>query len=263
MLGALIGAGSTLVGGLMNRRAQKDQAKLQKDFAQNAIQWKAADAEKAGISKLYALGANTTSYSPVGVGGGLGDSISNMGQDIGRAIDASGSEPQRAGRMATALQQAQLDGINIDNEIKRTELRSRLATSTQPGHPPAVNDTDSTPHIPGQGNSTIRVEKKVAPASGSDPNRSYGVAPDVDMYRTKFGYAPEVPAELGEAQESQPLAAISWWLRNKLMPAFVDGYKTVPYPAPPGTTWKFNPVFGEYTLIDKLSRGYVGDRYKK
>lgn len=247
MLGALIGAGSSIIGGLMGQSSQNKQMALQKQFAKNAIQWKAADAQKAGISKLYALGANTTSYAPVPVGGGLGSGISEAGQNIGRAIDATASPAGRAGHLATELATAQLDGLKIDNDIKRTELLSKSNLRSQPGTGPAILDSETVPHIPGQGNSEVEIKSKIAP-SGYVPQKSFGVSPEIDMYRSKYGYSPEVPQQLGESQESQPLSAAQWFIRNKLMPGLNDAYKTYPYPPPEGHYWQFNPMFGEYML---------------
>lgn len=247
MLGALIGAGSSIIGGLMGQSNANKQMALQKQFAKNAIQWKAADAEKAGISKLYAMGANTTSYAPVSVGGTLGPGISEAGQNIGRAIDATASPAGRAGVLATELAQAQLEGVRADNDLKRAELLSKSVLRSQPGTGPAVLDSETLPHIPGQGNSAVKYENKIAPA-GYVPQKSFGVSPEIDMYRSKHGYSPEVPQQLGESQESQPLSAAQWFIRNKLMPGIDDAYKTFPYPAPEGHYWQFNPMFGEYML---------------
>lgn len=251
MLGALIGAGATLAGGAMNMASQSKQAKSQKEFAQNAIQWKAADAEKAGISKLYALGANTTSYSPVSVGGGMGDAMSAAGQNIGRAVDASASPVARAGHLATEIAQTQLDGLKIDNDIKRQSLVSQMNVRNQAGQPPAIiNTTDSTPMVPGQGNAQLdyKLKRELQPSHPNEPHRVHGVSPEVEMYRTRHGYSPEVPAQLGEAQESQPLAAMQWFVRNKLLPAMSQSHRTYPYEAPEGQYWSFNPIMGEYTL---------------
>lgn len=250
MLGALIGAGASLAGGLLNRNSQKDQANLQKKFAQQGIQWRAADAEKAGISKLYALGANTTSYSPVSVGGGLGDALSTAGQNIGRAVDATAGPAGRAGQLATEIATTQLEGLKIDNDIKRANLLSSMAQRGQPGTGPAILTGDTTPMVPGQGNAALdyKLERKLQPSMPGQPHRVHGVAPEVELYRTTRGYSPEVPAQLGESQESQPLAAFQWFMRNKILPAFNTERATHPYPAPEGQVWRFDPVFGEYTL---------------
>lgn len=252
MLGALIGAGASLAGAAINKQNAEKQSALQEKFARTGIQWKVEDAAKAGISKLYALGANTTSYSPVSVGG-IGGGIADAGQSIGRAVSATQSPLGRAGVLATEIAQTQLEGLKVDNDIKREELLSKLATRTQAGQPPAVLDSETTPVVPGQGNSAIKLQKRLSPA-GEYPHKSFGVSPEVDMYRTKFGFSPEVPEALGEAQESQPMAAAQWFMRNKMMPALSDAYKTFPYPPPEGSYWQFNPVLGEYTLIKGRSR---------
>lgn len=252
MLGALIGAGASLAGAAINKSNAEKQTALQKQFAQNTIQWKAADAEKAGISKLYALGANTTSYAPVSVGG-IGGGVADAGQNIGRAISATQSPLGRAGVLATEIAQTQLEGLKVDNDIKREELLSKLATRTQAGQPPAILDSETTPVVPGQGNAGIKLRKNLSPA-GEYPHKSFGVSPEVDMWRTKYGFTPEVPETLGEAQESQPMAAAQWFMRNKMMPALSDAYKTYPYEPPEGSYWQFNPVLGEYTLVKGRSR---------
>lgn len=255
MLGALIGAGATLAGGLLNRDAQKQNIKLQKQFAQQGIQWRAADAKAAGISKLYALGANTTSYSPVSVGGGIGDAISAAGQNVGRAVDATAGPAGRAGHLATELATVQIEGAKLDNEIRRQQLLSNVVTRTQPGQPPAINATETTPVVPGQGNSGMVLKREIAPSLEGQPWRSFGVTPEVDMWRTTHGFAPEVPQQLGEAQESQPLSAAQWFLRNKILPSMDESRRTYPYPAPEGKEWVFNPIFGEYTLRSSPSAG--------
>lgn len=251
MLGALIGAGATLAGGLLNRKSGEKQSKLQKQFAQQGIQWRAADAEKAGISKLYALGANTASYSPVSVGGGMGDAISTAGQNIGRAIDATASPAGRAGHLATQIAETQLEGLKLDNDIRRQTILSSMARSGQPGTgPPIINANETTPMVPGQGNATLdyKLERKLQPSAAGQPQRVHGVSPEVELYRTRHGFSPEVPAQLGESQESQPLAAFQWFMRNKILPAFSDAYATYPHEAGPDQQWNFNPLFGEYTL---------------
>lgn len=246
MIGALIGAGATLAGSALNLSNARRQENVQREFAQKGIQWRAADAAKAGISKLYALGANTASYSPVSVGGATAG-LAEAGQNIGRAVDATANPLARGGKFATEMATTQLEGLRLDNDIKRAELLSKASLSNQPGQPPALLDDETVPILPGQGNSKVQLRKDIGPA-GYVPQKSFGVSPEIDMYRTKHGYSPEVPQQLGESQESQPLAAFQWFMRNKLMPALSDSYKTFPYPPPEGSYWQFNPVLGEYVL---------------
>lgn len=248
MLGNLISAGASLLGGIIGKRSADRNVEMQKSFAQNALQWKAADAEKAGISKLYGIGAPTTSFSPVSVGG-LGTSVADAGQHIGRAIQAQAGPQGRAGQIALELANAQLEGVKTDNLIKQQELSSRMKLNNQPGQPPAILDSETTPMVPGQGNAGIRFQKNIVPA-GSVAHKSFGVNPEVDFYRTTRGFAPMIPEQLGESLESQPLAAAQWFIRNNILPAVEDARRTFPYEAPGGKYWQFNPFLGEYELKD-------------
>lgn len=254
MLGSLISAGTSIIGGLLGQSNAKRQENLQREFAQNAISWKAADAERAGISKIFAMGAPTTSYAPVSVGQ-LGTSVADAGQHIGRAMEAQAGPAGRLGGISQEIAKAQLDGLKVDNEIKRADLLSKMATRNQPGTPPPLLSDGETPSMPGQGNSGIKLQKQIAPG-GYLPQKSFGVAPEIDMYRTAKGWAPEVPQELGEAQESQPLSAAQWFLRNKLLPQFDHTYRTPPFKLPLDSNlmWSYNMFTGQYE-VKKIPAG--------
>ncbi|MEM3753884.1 MAG: hypothetical protein QW518_08940 [Thermofilaceae archaeon] len=60
-LGSLAGGA---LGAWATNKANKENVKFQKRFAKQGIQWRVADAEKAGIHPLYALGAQTASFTP-------------------------------------------------------------------------------------------------------------------------------------------------------------------------------------------------------
>lgn len=105
------------------RQQQESNTALQREFAQNSIQWKVEDAKKAGIHPLYALGANTTSFQPSLVGSDFG----SMGQDVSRAVEQISSEGGRAGsKVADALQ---LENMGLQNDL----LRSQIARLNQGG----------------------------------------------------------------------------------------------------------------------------------
>lgn len=157
MLGAIIGAGASLLGGLLNK-SSSDQANalnrenalrqeaLQREFAQSGIQWKVADAKKAGVHPLYALGAQTTSYSPVSVGAvgdtSLGSGVASAGQDLSRAIAATSSKSTRTEAAAAALS---LERAGLENEL----LRSQIAKTRAQIGPPMPTLVDGNP-LPGQ-----------------------------------------------------------------------------------------------------------------
>lgn len=156
IISGLIGAGASLLGGKMNadaaERANEAQARqaelnrqMQLDFAQQGIRWKVADAEKAGIHPLYALGANTVSYSPVSVGSvadtSMGSAVASAGQDISRALDATRTSDERTTAVARSAAALQLERAGLENEVLRTQLAKMRG---QLGPPlPALSDTNA------------------------------------------------------------------------------------------------------------------------
>lgn len=101
-----IGAGISALGGLAssalsNRSAENINLlnyKQAKEFAQNQIQWKVADAKKAGLHPLAALGMSPVmgpSATAVGDFSGIDRGLDAMGQNISRAIDSYQTQEQR------------------------------------------------------------------------------------------------------------------------------------------------------------------------
>lgn len=144
MLGDLISAGSNLISGFMaNNRADEDRqtqmaiaqqnVAMQREFAQNGIRWKVADATAAGLHPLAALGAQTSSFSPVSVGSsgdGGASHFANFGQDIGRAVKAAQTAEERAQRDAETARKLDVEKKGLENGILRTELVSKIRRET-------------------------------------------------------------------------------------------------------------------------------------
>lgn len=233
MLGGLIsgamGLASSLFGAKKNEKAQKN-------ILQNQLQWKAADAEKAGISKYFAMGAPTANFAPSSVGGDFSD----FGKSIDKAIPGQGgagaTTTGKVTGISSAIAAAQLDGLKIDNDIKRAELASKTAIATQPGAG-GILDHDVT-----TGPGGTKLKKEIAPA-GYLPQKTHGVSPEVDLYRTHTGYAPQVPQQLQEAFENDTLGRWQWNLRNRIMPMWnMDAYGT----QPKAGHFLYNPITGQY-----------------
>lgn len=131
VVGDIIGAGASLLGGSLdnsNARGQWQQEyNAQKEFAQNGIRWKVADAKAAGIHPLFALGAQTASYSPQAVSHtNYAKTLGEMGQNIGRAISAKQTPEERH------LSDLQREGLELDNEYKRANIENvRSATASR------------------------------------------------------------------------------------------------------------------------------------
>ena len=116
-IGAGIGAVGSIVGGAMSDSASSEQAELdyqrQKEFNQNQIQWRVADAKKAGINPLAALGASGMSgYSP---------SYSSSSGDYGIASAANSIQQGFAQYAQQKLFQQQLERGALENELLRKE----------------------------------------------------------------------------------------------------------------------------------------------
>lgn len=255
MLGSLISAGASLLGGLFGQNSQDKQMQMQinaqREFAQNGIQWKVADAGKAGVHPLYALGANTHSFSPIGIGGNpMGEGIAQAGQDIGRAIQSKATTFERA--YQTKLAELQLRR----GELENTLLASQIARLNQPAQPPgmpAIASGGNAWLIDGQGNGQ-RTNVQDLPleriaADRAIPYQEPGAIVDVGHARTAGGHAPVMSQDVKQRLEEDFIGSMQWNARNRLGPYMSDERFNPPYRAPPGKVWVFNPFYGEYQLV--------------
>lgn len=97
---ALIGAGSSLFGGMLGKKDAKQQRQqeyqAQKEFAQHGVRWRVEDAKAAGLHPLYALGAQTPTYSPsFQTGSPMGQAVADAGQHISRSVAATQTAQER------------------------------------------------------------------------------------------------------------------------------------------------------------------------
>lgn len=137
---AAISAGASLIGGAMSNsanRAQRSQEyERQKEFAKQGVRWKVEDARAAGIHPLAALGAQTSSYSPVAIGDSMGPAMAAAGQDIARGIDATRTGSERVAAYDKTVQDLTLTRMGLENQL----LAAQIRRVNQPGHPPARPD---------------------------------------------------------------------------------------------------------------------------
>lgn len=160
---AALGAVGSFVNQIFGKKAADDQADLQREFAQNGIRWKVEDAKKAGIHPLYALGAQTTAYSPVTVGGA---DWGGVGQNIGSAIDSMRTPTEKAEGFQKTVQDLTIQKMGLENEV----LASQLRMVNQPGRGPGMPGETL---IPGQGSTgqsikiagnTVQIDNNTADA---------------------------------------------------------------------------------------------------
>lgn len=122
-----IQAGSALLGSFINKKTDNSEALMrreyerQKEFAQNQIQWRAKDAEKAGISKFAAIGGNsyyTPSYSGSSSGFSTGDAVASAGEAIGRNLSM----------YAMLSQKEALEGQRLENDKRKLDLLEQISS---------------------------------------------------------------------------------------------------------------------------------------
>lgn len=215
MLGPLISGGLGLLGTFLGNQ-QRDQGKereieLQREFAQNGLRWKVEDAQRAGVHPLAALGATGASYSPVGLGDNdTASGLSGMGQDIGRAIDATRTQPERMGAVSAKMEALGLERAGLENEL----LRAQIMDITRPRTPPFPMAGSDYP-MPGQpGSRSIEAG-----------NMTFEAPP---------GWSPaqKVEDELGDpAQFLYSIPAIGAWLVHnavKDLPRVREQYRETP-----------------------------------
>lgn len=271
ILPALVSAAGSFLSGSSARSAAETNAAnniaLQKEFAKNAIQWKVADAEKAGIHPLYALGASTTSFSPVSVGSAgvdpLGGALSSMGQDLSRAAAANRSPTERLSAISQ-VQVAQglkandlrLSNMEMQNQLLAQKVRQMLGTNIGPGGPEEQNNL----MIPGQGNTAgIDPEPlKVSPA-GSNPSAEAGSITDIGYARTTTGWAPIPSKDIKERIEDNIFEEGMHFIRNRILPNFGYNLAPPPFKPPPGQMWIYSTTGQEYRLVPITRSRIYGD----
>lgn len=240
--GALIGAGATIAGGLLSKssaESQKDASlmnsaedrALQREFAQQGIRWRVADAKAAGIHPLYAMGAQLPSASPTtfipGETGHFGRSVAEAGQDIGRAIDATRTAPEK--------NRARLEALTLERgELENELLRSKIAREKAQVGPPLPMAGAST-FMPGQGDpermgltvtsANSHVEQKpqeVGVASPRNSSMEPQAVTDRGFIWTGSGYSPVPSKDAKDRMEDMVVPEMAWSLRNNLLPNLGD-----------------------------------------
>lgn len=131
MIGNIISAGASLIGGLFNRK-EKQKANAQSERLMREawsrddqfIQRRVADAKAAGIHPLAALGAQGSSSYVTPVATTVGSSIGDAGAAIGRAVD----QRQNAG-YAKQLQALTLRKMNAEISLLDAQSRTAIASA--------------------------------------------------------------------------------------------------------------------------------------
>lgn len=254
MLGSIISGIGNIVGGILGNNATEEannnNIRAQREFAQNGIQWKVADAKAAGIHPLAALGAQTMSFSPSFVGGtSLASGIAETGQNIGRAIDATRDPQGRTDAVIKTMNDLALTRAGLENEL----LSAQIANIRQAGQGPGIPSVNQAYLVDGQG-ATARGNISIKPmdrtASGANPAQEPGAINDTGFIRTNTGWMPVMSNDAKQRLEEDAIGTLLWNIRNRFVPSFPKGFERPNVPAELGDVY-FDPFAQEYRLKPK------------
>lgn len=134
---SLLSGGLSLLGGLFGNENQTDnlerQLALRREELQNAVTWRVADARRAGIHPLYALGMQAPQSFPIALDDKVGPAIAEMGQGLGSALHRSMDAVSRdKHQMEMALGSAQLDVMDAQAQMYRSEAMRNMQAPAAP-----------------------------------------------------------------------------------------------------------------------------------
>lgn len=226
MAGSVLDVGGKAIGlfggdgGARDRQAAsesmaRESMQLQKDFAQQGIRWRVADAKAAGIHPGLALGAQLSSPNPVtlfndgGSGPSEGELVSQFGQSLHRAVDATRTPAEKVASRLSALQ---IERAELENDV----LRARLATMGQqpgtPGFAPGSGDGSPVPNL------ILEKPLERTPGYPGRGDMEPGALVDRGFVWTGTGFHP-VPGENTKQRiEDTMIPEALWSLRNYLVP---------------------------------------------
>lgn len=150
-----------LIGGFMQNKAAKEQQRFQQEYAMKNIRWKVKDAKAAGVHPLAALGVQPAGGAPTAI-----PDYSDMGQNVGRAIDATMTGEQKMSDYSKAAQSLSLERMELENSVIRNQLvNSVLRTVNQPANAPTFVSGASSGVGPGE---NIEARNNFRELHGSD-----------------------------------------------------------------------------------------------
>jgi hypothetical protein len=283
MLGALLSAGSSIIGGLLGKSsadkaadAQREMNErniaLQKEFAQSGIQWRVEDAKKAGIHPIYALGSGGASFTPVSsnftADTSMANAFASAGQDIGRAVNATRGQSARLDAFSKTAQALQLENMGLQNDVLRTEIASKTARLNQQTNPPMPSASDAW-LIPGQPASgpaaTLKslIDDQAMKRTPGDPGRPHqepGAITDTGHMRTSGGLFPVPSDDAKQRIEDNWYQETMHFIRNNLLPMISPRFNEPPHKPDKGKAWVYDPVYGYKQVPDRFINKFLRNK---
>lgn len=240
---AIGGLAGSLLDARQSRKTARANIKYQKEFAQHGVSWRVADAKRAGLHPLAALGMQATGFNPVSAPTNFADA----GQDIGRAV-ASGFSREGRDSATGRLAQLGLERAELQNDYLRAQIRNINAVGSPPPRPAPsdpyqVGGSAIPPQVPG----TVVVKDKPLERTISDPKISGqepGSVVDISWSKHPNGRYYLMPSEDAKKRmEDMSIPQWMWAFRNY---GHLGHRPGPPFPAPEGSTWLGGPIEGYY-----------------
>lgn len=219
-LGGLLGGG----GGLSPRMQMAKQYEYQRLLNQTQVQDRVSDAKAAGVSPLFALGANLSSPAP---------SVAFQKDSFMDRLDAAGQGIARAGE---AYADARQRKILFDQEVRMNELKiknaelanatsaSDLAVRTSGATPPY--NSDSALLIPGQGNSVGLVantpSQRTSTRRGDPSLEAAGPAPSLKAFMNADGTVTMWPSQDAKQSIEDSPYEYEHFYKNRIAPMILS-----------------------------------------
>lgn len=211
-LGTMIGAGVGVLGGLLSNSMAQGQADkgmaAQREALQNSIQWRVADAKKAGIHPLYALNAPAFNVSPITYEDRIGPAIAEMGQSFGNVARSQMSPEQKA---AQFMEYRVASSVADKNDAER-DYYSALAAKTHQENLSLINpritanglgiqsEDGQMPTGAGQGLVNVKAAEQLT-TKGGKPWSSAGRNPAYQLRILDDGLPMYMPIAEGDSPE--------------------------------------------------------------
>lgn len=268
---AIIGAGASLVSGIFGNKSRSDaneaNADLQREFAQNGVRWKVADAKAAGIHPLAVLGGNMPTASPSYIADDWGY-VSDMGQNISRAVAAGNTQEERSTTQARetapryptpedSAARLQLEHLALERaQLQNDHLRVQIASEISRRGPDQLGPPFPSASPPPSSLVSVKPPEQ-EPTRSMTPGSNESVNPATRWIRTETGVVPYPGKQFIDDVELENPYGAEYWFRNRLAPVF--GFQ--PHGEPPrsmlpswASEWKYNTLRGEWQPDNKRDR---------
>lgn len=226
-LGHLIGAGMS---GSAADKANRQNAELQREFAQMGLRWKVEDAKLAGLHPTAVLGAQGYTAAPSYLGdNSAAQAASGIGQDISRAVMATATSQERE------IHELTKERMGLENAILGQDLKARLNPN-----PPMPGTTHLVRPVP----ASPLVQRPDSPGQEPGSIADYGYARSGDEWFV-------IPSkDIKERTEDNPAQEIAWALRNQAKP-LIKAPPPPDAPLMPGRRWHWTG----YSYVQVIPKG--------